>query len=60
MRFIMRTNAPRSIVWWISVVIGVLGIIGKFIALPVLTAYSWWLVAIGFVILALATVIKGL
>ncbi len=56
----MKTNAPRSIVWWVSVVIGVLGIVGKFIALPILTAYSWWLVAIGFIILALATVIKGL
>ncbi len=56
----MKTNAPRSIVWWISVVIGVLGIIGRFVAIPVLSAYSWWLVTLGFIILALATVIKGL
>ncbi len=56
----MRTNAPRSVIWWISVIIGGLGIIGKFVALPVLTAHSWWLVTIGFIILALATVVKGL
>ena len=56
----MRTNAPRSNVWWISVIIGVLGIVGKFVALPIVSMYSWWFVAIGFVILALATIIKGL
>ncbi|MGQ9842203.1 MAG: hypothetical protein ACUVRK_01445 [Spirochaetota bacterium] len=56
----MRTNAPRSVVWLISVIIGCLGIIGNFGALPVIRAYSWWLVTIGFVILAVATVVKGL
>ena len=56
----MNTNAPKSITWWIAVIIGVLGIVGRFVALPVLTAYSWWLVFIGFVVLALATAIKGL
>ena len=56
----MNTNAPKSTTWWVAVIIGVLGIVGRFVALPVLTAYSWWLVCIGFIVLALATAIKGL
>ncbi|HOF12760.1 MAG TPA: hypothetical protein PLH80_02235 [Spirochaetota bacterium] len=56
----MNTNAPKSATWWIAVIIGVLGIVGKFVHISVLEAYSWWLVCIGFIVLALATAIKGL
>lgn len=56
----MKTNAPKFIVWLIAVIIGLLGILGKIVVLPVLTAFSWWLVLIAFVILGLATLIKGL
>jgi hypothetical protein len=56
----MKTNAPKSIVWIIAVVIGVLGILGGIVTIPVLTTYAFWLVVIGFVLLALATLIKGM
>jgi len=56
----MKTNAPKGVVWFIAVIIGLLGVLGKIVVIPILTAYSWWLVLIGFVILALATLIKGL
>ena len=59
-RFRMRTNAPKSTIWIVAVVIGVLGLLGKFVAIPFLTAYAFWLVLIAFVILALATVLKGM
>ncbi len=56
----MRTNAPKSIVWLIAVIIGVLGILGALISIPVVSANAFWLVTVGFVILTLSTVIKGL
>ncbi|MCA9743651.1 MAG: hypothetical protein H6695_03405 [Deferribacteres bacterium] len=55
----MRLNAPKQIVWTISVVLGVLGLIGKFTTIAVLSANAFWLVLAGFVILAASTVLKG-
>ena len=56
----MRMNAPKSTVWLIATIIGVLGIVGKFVAIPVISANAFWLVAVGFIILCLSTVLKGL
>jgi len=42
------------------VVLGGLGILSQFVAVPGLSVISFWLLAIGFVLLALGTVIKGL
>ena len=58
----MKLNAPKVSTWWIAVIIGALGIVLKLglVAVAGLSAYSFWLVAIGFVLLALATALKGL
>ncbi len=56
----MKLSAPRKIVWIISVILGILGIIGKFVAIPFVSAYAFWLVTAGFVILAVATFFKGI
>jgi len=55
----MQTNAPNFMVWVVAVVIGGLGLLAHFIAIPVASVYSFWFVAIGFVVLALANIIKG-
>jgi uncharacterized membrane protein HdeD (DUF308 family) len=56
----MQFNAPKQITWWIAVVVGVIGIIASLVAIPVLSAYAFWLVVIAFVVLALATVIPNM
>ena len=56
----MNLNAPKTITWWIAVVLGVLGILGNFVAIPVVSEYAFLLVAIAFVLLALATALTGL
>ena len=56
----MNLNAPKKITWWIAVVLGVIGIIGSFVAIPFISVYAFWLVAIAFVLLALATALPGL
>lgn len=57
----MKFNAPKQITWWIAVVIGVIGIIGFLVpAIPVVSVYAIWAIIIGFVLLALATVIPGM
>jgi hypothetical protein len=56
----MKLSAPKNVTWWVAVVVGVLGILGSFVAIPFVSANSFWLVGIGFVLLALATLLKGL
>ena len=56
----MKLSAPKVVTWWIAVILGVLGILGTYIALPVVSANAFWFVAAGFVLLALATYLKGL
>jgi hypothetical protein len=55
----MKMSAPKTITWWIAVVIGLLGILvnSGMLALPI---SAFLLVTVGFILLALATVVKGL
>jgi hypothetical protein len=55
----MSTSAPRQITWWVALIIGLLGIVANFAVIPVLSANSFWLVTLGFVILAVATMVDG-
>jgi hypothetical protein len=56
----MRLSAPHEITWWIAVIFGVLGILGTLTSIPFVSGYAFLFVAIGFVLLALATLVKGL
>jgi len=56
----MQLSAPKQITWWIAVVIGVLGILATLVTIPVLSGFAFWLVVIGFLLLAVATLIEGL
>lgn len=58
----LKLSAPKNITWIIAVILGVLGILATLGILNIapLVGYSFWLVAAGFVILALATALKDL
>jgi hypothetical protein len=53
----MKLSAPKNITWWIAVGLGVVGFLGNFMALGSL---SFWLLFLGFALLAVATMIDGL
>ncbi|MFC1569007.1 hypothetical protein ACFL4L_02125 [bacterium] len=55
----MKLSAPKTVVWWIATILGGLGVIGHFVDISFLTANTWWLVAIGFILLFLGTLLKG-
>lgn len=55
----MKLNAPKQIVWIIALVVGILGILGYLIPLPVVTGLAFWMVTVGFVLLVLGTALKG-
>ena len=56
----MSLSAPKTVTWWIALIIGVVGILASLVAIPVLSAYAFWLVAVAFVLLLVATFLPGL
>jgi uncharacterized membrane protein len=56
----MKLSPPKVITWVIAVILGVLGILGTLTSLPFASDNAFVLVALGFVLLALATLIDGL
>jgi hypothetical protein len=56
----MRTNAPKKVTWWVAVVLGVLGILGNFVpGIPLISTYNFLFLVVGFILLALGTILKG-
>jgi len=56
----MKLTPPKVVTFWISVLLAVLGFIGAIASVPVLSAYAFWFLFAGFVLLVLALLIKGL
>jgi hypothetical protein len=56
----MKLNPPKNSTWLLAVVLGVVGLVSSYITIPVLSTLSFWLVALGWLLLVLATYMKGL
>jgi hypothetical protein len=54
----MTLNAPSMPIFVIAVILAVLAIVGTFVALPVITPYSFWVAIIAFVLLAVGSMMK--
>ena len=55
----MKLSAPKQSLWMVAVVLGVLGVLGNFVAIPVVTVNAFWFVTVGFAVLVLGTAFKG-
>ena len=56
----MRLSRPKVVTWWIAVILGVLGLLAHTGTLAALSAYAFWLVMVGLIILVLGTLLKDL
>jgi len=56
----MKLQAPRQVTFLIALILVILGLVGQVGDVAGLSQYAFWLVLIGYVILALGTLLKGL
>jgi len=56
----MKMNPPTKVVFYISVVLVVLGILGTFITIPFVSGLAFWFVVVGYALLAASLFVKGM
>jgi len=56
----MRLTPPKVVTFWISVLLVVIGVAASVINIPFVSSYYLAVVVIGFVLLALGNMVKGL
>jgi len=57
----MRLSSPKQITWIIALILGVVGILANLASFPVITpTIGFWLVAVGWALLLIATVTRAL
>ena len=55
----MQFKIPTNMVFYISIVLAVLGLIGAFVAIPVISTLAFWFILAAFVLLALGVTLPG-
>ena len=55
----MNLSEPKQVTFWIAVALAVVGVIANFVTIPVLSGFAFWLVVLGFVVLAVGNLAKG-
>lgn len=56
----MQLSPPTKNVFWISVLLAALGLVGRYLGVPVLSDYYFYFVLVGYIVLAAGTIFKGL
>jgi len=56
----MKLNAPKQLTWLIAILLGALGVLGVFVALPFISFNPLWFAVAGLALLAIANFVKGL
>lgn len=56
----MNLNAPSQTLFIVAVVIAVLALLGAIIpSIPLISAYAFWVLLLGFIVLAVGVMMKG-
>ncbi len=55
----MRLSAPKKWVFWTSVALAAVGLVGSFVTIPFVSGIALWLVLAGYVLLAAGNLLKG-
>jgi hypothetical protein len=55
----MKLSAPKKWTWYVSLVFGLVAIIAMIITVPFVSANAVWFALVGWLLLILATLLKG-
>ena len=55
----MNLSPPTTAVFVISLILAALAIIGKFVPIPFITDYGFWVAVIAYVVLAVGNLLRG-
>ncbi len=55
----MKLTPPKKLTFWLSIVLGALGVVATFVTIPVVSSFAIWFVVVGLVLLALGNAVKG-
>jgi len=56
----MNLSAPTQAIFFISLILAVLAVVGTFVAIPVVSANAFWVAVIAYVVLFVGNIAKGL
>ena len=56
----MKPSAPKSTIWALALILGILGIVANYQHVPYVSDYDYYFLVAGFVLLALGTSFKGI
>ncbi len=55
----MRLSPPKKIVWYLSVILGIIGLVFSIIDVAVISPLSVWILGVGWLLLVLGTALTG-
>jgi cytochrome c oxidase subunit IV len=55
----MQLTPPKKIVFYISLLLAVLALVGYFVDLPFVSDYTFWFAIVGYALLAAGNAVKG-
>ena len=55
----MNLNAPSQTLFIIAVILAVLALLGVLVAIPFVSAYAFWILLLGFIVVAGGVLMKG-
>ena len=56
----LKLSAPSQIVWIIALILGVVGVLATLVVIPSISPFAFWLVAAGWALLLIATIMRGM
>ena len=54
----MKLTPPSKVTLWLALLLGVLGVLGYAVRIPLVTTYAFLFLLVGFVLLALGVLVK--
>jgi hypothetical protein len=55
----MKLTPPTKTAFWLSVILAVLGLAGRYLQVPFVSNYYFYFVLVGYIVLFLGTILKG-